>query len=82
MSNIGYLIRYRPFIWDEDSNGNMIHNHRSNPIDEFFTDECKFKARITQLLNNDYYEDLNGCVYDGVDIDDTYQCELKRIYYR
>ena len=77
MSGIGYMIRYRPYNWDENSNGDMYHNHY-NPIDEFFTDENEFNSRITEL-ENDCFEDLDGSIYDGVDIDDLYWCELHKI---
>lgn len=79
MDRVGYLIRYRPYVWDEDVNGNMIHNHRADSIEEFFTDENKFKARITQLENVDCFQDSNGGIYDGIDIDELYTCELHRI---
>ena len=75
---IGYIIRYRPYTWEEDSDGEMYHNHY-NPIDEFFTEETDFNERVTELDENDYYLDLDGTVYDGVDIDDMYWCELHRI---
>lgn len=77
MNEIGYLIRYRPYIWEENAKGEMYHQH-FNTIDEFYTNECEFNERITEL-SNDWYVDLDGAVYDGVDIIDMYSCELHRI---
>ena len=42
-------------------------------------EETDFNERVTELYENDYYLDLDGAVYDGVDIDDMYWCELHRI---
>ena len=77
MSEIGYVIRYRPYTLEENSEDEIYHNH-FNSIDEFFLDETEFNARITDLENG-YFEDLDGSIYDGVDIDDLYWCELHRI---
>ena len=77
MNEHGYLIRFRPFTWDENSKGEMIHNHYTR-IDEFYEDEIDFRERVSELENG-YFEDLDGYVYDGVDIDDMFFCELRRI---
>lgn len=77
MSEIGYVIRYRPYTLEENSKDEIYHNH-FNSIDEFFLDETEFNTRITELERG-YFEDLDGSVYDGVDIDDLYWCELHRI---
>lgn len=77
MTEIGYIIRYRPYMLEENAKDEIYHCY-FNQIDEFFLDECEFNDRITQL-NNGYFEDLDGSIYDGVDIDDLYWCELHRI---
>ena len=76
MSKIGYLIRFRPYTLEENCD-EIYHNH-FNPIDEFYLDETEFNTRVTELENG-YFEDLDGSVFDGVDIDDLYWCELHRI---
>ena len=77
MNEIGYLIRYCPYIWEENAEGEM-YRLRFNIINEFFEDECEFNERVTQLSNG-YWEDLDGSIYDGVDIVDMYTCDLHRI---
>lgn len=77
MSEIGYVIRYRPYTLEENLTDEIYHNY-FNPIDEFFLDETEFNDRITELERG-YFEDLDGSIYDGVDIDDLYWCELHRI---
>jgi len=77
MAEIGYVIRYSPYIWDENAKDEMYHLHY-NTIDEFFMDETEFNARITEL-ENDHYVDPDGSVCDDVDIDGIYWCELHRI---
>ena len=79
-NDIGYVIRFRPFIWEEDSDGEMYHS-RYNKIDEFFTDENEFNERLTQLESG-VFEDLDGSIYDGVDIEDVFECELRQINWR
>ena len=74
----GFIIRYKPYLWEENCNGEMYHNH-FNRIDEFFTDEIEFNERVNELENNDYFEDLDGHIYDGVDIEDLFVCDLQRI---
>ena len=74
---VGYVIRYKPYILEENARGEIYHCH-FNQIDEFFLDECEFNNRVTQLSNG-YFEDRDGSIYDGVDIDDLYWCELHRI---
>lgn len=73
----GYIIRFRPWRWEENSKGEMYHDH-FNRIDEFFIDECEFNSRVTELSNG-YFEDLDGSIYDGVDIEDLFVCDLRRI---
>lgn len=73
MSEIGYIIRYRPYTWEENSYGGIYHNH-FNSIDEFFTDETEFNSRITELEKGP-----GDLLYDGVDIDGLYWCELHPI---
>lgn len=77
MNKIGYLIRFRPYTLEENCKDEIYHNH-FNPIDEFYLDETEFNTRVTELENG-YFEDLDGSVFDGVDIDDLYWCELHRI---
>lgn len=74
---IGYLIQYKPFTFEENTNGEIYHCH-FNQINEFYTDEVEFNSRVTQLLNG-YIKDLDDAVYDGVDIDNLYWCELHRV---
>lgn len=77
---IGYLVKFKPYTWEEDSEGKFYHNH-FNTITEFYEDECEFNARITELSNG-YFEDLDSSIsniYDGVDIDEMYECACKRI---
>lgn len=74
---VGYVIRYKPYRLEENAKGEIYHCH-FNQVDEFFLDETEFNDRITQL-SNEYFEDLDGSIYDGVDIDDLYWCELHRI---
>lgn len=74
---IGYVIRYKPYTYEENCEGEIYHCH-FNTIDEFFTDEVEFNARVTELTGG-YFVDLDGGVYDGVDIDEMYWCELHRI---
>lgn len=77
MSEIGYIIRYRPYIWEVNGVGHMDIVH-FNPIDEFFTDKIEFETRVAEL-EKDYFVDLDGAVYDGVDINEMYWCELHKI---
>lgn len=77
MNKIGYLIKFAPYIIEENSKGELYHL-QFNIVDEFFEDECEFNERVTQLSNG-YWEDLDGAIYDGVDIIDLYSCELHRI---
>ena len=77
MSQIGYLIRFRPYTLEENCKDEIYHNH-FNPIDEFYLDETEFNTRVTELEKG-YFEGLDGSVFDGVDIDDLYWCELHRI---
>ena len=77
MSKIGYLIRFRPYTLEENCKDEIYHAYFS-PIDEFYLDETEFNTRVTELENG-YFEDLDGSVFDGVDIDDLYWCELHRI---
>lgn len=77
MSKIGYLIRFRPYTLEENCKDEIYHNH-FNLIDEFYLDETEFNTRVTELENG-YFEDLDGSVFDGVDIYDLYWCELHRI---
>ena len=78
MSKIAYIIRFRPFMWDENSQGEMYHNHFSGYVDEVYFDETEFNERVTDL-ENDYYVDNDGSVYDGVDVDELYWGELHNI---
>ena len=77
MNKIGYLIKFVPYVIEENSEGEMYHL-QFNVINEFFEDECEFNERVTQLSNG-YFEDLDGAIYDGIDIIDLYSCELHRI---
>ena len=77
MSQIGYLIRFRPYTLEENCKDEIYHNH-FNPIDEFYLDETEFNTRVTELEKG-YFEGLDGSVFDGVDIDDLYWCELHRV---
>lgn len=77
MSQIGYLIRFRPYTLEENCKDEIYHNH-FNSIDEFYLDETEFNTRVTELEKG-YFEGLDGSVFDGVDIDDLYWCELHRI---
>ena len=75
--SVGYVIRFCPYMWEEGSNGMWYHRHY-NQITEFFDDEIGYRERISELENS-YFEDLDGSVYDGVDIDDVFVCEMRRI---
>ena len=79
MSCIGYVIIYRPYTWEEDTEGNMYHNHSYFPTHEFFIDEIEFNERVADLQTDERYIDEPGYVWDGVDIDEMYWCELHRI---
>jgi len=78
LREIGYLIRYRPFLFEENSRGEIYRN-RFSLIDEFYMDETEFNSRVTYLENCGVFEDLDGSIYDGVEIEDLYTCELRRI---
>ena len=68
---ICYIIRYSPYTWEE-MNDKMYHANVEQ-INELYTDETEFNARITELEN--FYSNI----YDGVDIDGLYWCEMHRI---
>ena len=76
MSDIGYLIRYSPYILEENAKGEYYHYHHEQ-IEEFFSDEIEFNTRVTELEHT-YSRDL-AQIYDGFDIDGLYWCEIHRI---
>lgn len=77
MSDIGYLVRYSPYILEENAEGEYYHSHYEQ-IEEFFSDEIEFNTRVTEL-EHAYTRALNQSMYDGIDIDGIYWCELHRI---
>ena len=74
-----YVIRYRPYVLDENSRGEIFHRHPiAGCINEIYIDKDTFDMR-KRKLEEDFFV-YGESVYKGVDIEGLYCGNVSRIY--